>query len=83
MQFTVSRETYDKFRRAQDLLRHIVPNGDVAAIFERALGLLVDDLERKRIGKAAHPRAVSGAKPDSRSIPPLDTVCVWREDDSE
>jgi hypothetical protein len=50
VQFTVSRETYKKLRRAQDLLRHVVPNGDAAAIFERALGLLVDDLERKRIG---------------------------------
>ena len=34
VQFTVSRETHDKLRRAQDLLRHSIPNGDPAAIFE-------------------------------------------------
>ena len=33
-QFTASRACREKFRRAQELLRHRVPNGDVAAIFE-------------------------------------------------
>src|SRR5687767_9739708 len=32
IQMTVNRETYDKLRQAQDLLRHSVPNGDPAAI---------------------------------------------------
>ena len=32
VQFTVSRETHDKLRRAQDLLRHLIPDGDIAAI---------------------------------------------------
>jgi hypothetical protein len=36
MQITISRDTHDKLRRVQDLLRHVVPNGDPAAIFERA-----------------------------------------------
>ena len=35
VQFTVSRETHDKLRRAQDLLRHSIPNGDPAAILDR------------------------------------------------
>ena len=30
IQFTVSREAYEKLRRVQDLLRHTVPNGDPA-----------------------------------------------------
>ena len=42
VQFTVSRETYEKLRRAQDLLRHAIPNGDPAAIFDRALTPLLD-----------------------------------------
>jgi hypothetical protein len=46
IQVTVSREAHDKLRRAQDLLRHVVPNGDPAIILERALDLLVADLER-------------------------------------
>ncbi len=31
-QFTVDRQTYQKLREAQDLLRHRVPNDDIAAI---------------------------------------------------
>jgi hypothetical protein len=46
LQFTVSRETPDKLRRAQDLLRHSIPDGDPAAVFDRALTLLLEHLER-------------------------------------
>ena len=42
VQFTVSSETHDKLRRVQNLLRHAVPNGDPAEIFDRALTVLVD-----------------------------------------
>ena len=80
IQFTVSRETHDKLRRAQDLLRHVVPNGDPAIIFERALELLVDDLERRRIGKAAHPRAARETNSDSRHIPAAVKRAVWQRD---
>ena len=48
VQFTISRETHDKLRRAQDLLRHSIPNGDPAEIFDRALTLLVEHLEKRR-----------------------------------
>jgi len=47
---TVSAETHAKLRRAQDLLSHTIPNGDHAAILDRALTLLVDQLERQKIG---------------------------------
>ena len=43
IQLTVSRETHDKFRRAQALLRHAVPSGDAAEIFDRAITLLVEE----------------------------------------
>jgi hypothetical protein len=42
VQFTVSRDTYDKLRRVQDLLRHQVPDGDPAAIFDRAVAFVRD-----------------------------------------
>jgi hypothetical protein len=56
VRFTASAETCAKLRRAQDLLRHAVPNGDTAAIVDRALTLLVADLERKKFATTDRPR---------------------------
>jgi hypothetical protein len=56
IQFTVSRQTHDKLRRAQDLLRHAVPTGDPAIIFDRALTLLLTQLERSKTGATTRPR---------------------------
>src|SRR6267143_103210 len=49
-QFTASRACHEKFRQAQDLLRHRVPNGDVAMIFEKALHVLIDHVKKERFG---------------------------------
>jgi hypothetical protein len=68
VQFTVSRATYDKLRRAQDLLRHSIPDGDPAAIFDRALTVLVADLEQVKLAATARPRAPRPAASGSRHI---------------
>jgi hypothetical protein len=47
-QFTASRACHEKLRQAQDLLRHRVPNGDVATIFEKALDVLIDQVKKER-----------------------------------
>lgn len=67
IKLTVSRETHDKFRRAQDLLRHTLPSGDPAAVVDRALTVLVEQLERRRLAKSNRPRskAVSAANTSS------------------
>jgi hypothetical protein len=80
IQFTASRETYDKLRRAQDLLRHTVPNGDPAIVFERAIALLLEQLERIRIAKTARPRAHHSMNQDSRHIPAAMKRTVWKRD---
>jgi hypothetical protein len=69
IQFTVGRATRDKFRRAQDLLRHSVPSGDPAEIFDRALTMLVEKLERTKFAAGARPRRVSSTPTRSRHIP--------------
>jgi 5-methylcytosine-specific restriction endonuclease McrA len=53
VQFTASRETRDKLREAQALLRHQVPDGDLAKIVDLALDLLLADTKQKRfaVGK--------------------------------
>ena len=80
VQFTVGSDTYEKLRRAQDLLRHSVPNGDLAAVFDRALTLLVAQLERTKVAATAHPRAVRASKSKSRHIPSAIKRAVWTRD---
>jgi len=88
VQMTISGETYAKLRRAQDLLRHAVPDGDVPAILDRALTLLVAGLEKTRMAATSRPatkRARSrsrGSATDRRSrhIPAAVTRAVWARD---
>jgi HNH endonuclease len=80
VQFTVSRETYEKLRRAQDLLRHSVPDGDPAVVFERALTLLLAELESKKLAATERPRAARAAAPGSRHIPAAVRREVWKRD---
>ena len=56
VQVTLSRATHDKLRRAQDLLRHAIPTGDLAVLLDRALTLL---LSRPREGPARRGRAAT------------------------
>jgi HNH endonuclease len=67
--FTGSGITRDKFRRAQDLLRHAVPNGDAAEIFDRALTALLRELERKKFAASDRPRPPRVSDSGSRTIP--------------
>jgi 5-methylcytosine-specific restriction endonuclease McrA len=68
-----------------------VPNGDVAEIFDQALTLLVDRLERRKLGAAKHPRVATRESPSgpnkratsrkrSRHIPAAVKREVWRRD---
>lgn len=81
VQFTVGREAYEKLRRVQDLLRHCVPNRDPAVIFERAIALLLEDLEKKRIAVTDRPRAATTARKRSRHVPAEVRRTVWARDD--
>jgi hypothetical protein len=80
IQLTVSRETHDKFRRAQALLRHALPSGDAAEIFDRAVTLLVDQLERQRFAQTERVRATKPGPGASRHIPAAVRRAVWRRD---
>ena len=90
LRVTLSAASHAKLRRAQDLLRHSVPNGDPAVIVERALALLVDDLERRRLANVAKPRVrprddrgsgPSAAKAaPSRHVPAAVRREVWARD---
>jgi hypothetical protein len=80
IQFTMSREMHDKLRRAQDLLRHVIPNGDVAVVFDRALTALIGELEKRKCGAVIHPRSARHAASESRHIPGSVRRQVWARD---
>ncbi len=81
IQLTVSRETHDKFRRAQSLLRHAVPSGDAAEIFDRAITLLVEKVERQKAALVARPRSTHKSDSAARHIAAAVRREVWKRDD--
>ena len=80
VQFTISRETRDKLQQVQDLMRHVVPNGDPATIFDRALTVLLAELERKKFAATATPRRARQLDDGSRHIPASVRREVWHRD---
>ena len=80
IRFTARAETYDLLRRAQDLLGHAVPSGDLGQVFDRALALLVADLERKTFGATSRPQKSRGQSDDSRHIPAAVRRAAWNRD---
>jgi hypothetical protein len=68
VRFTARASTRDNLRRAQDLLRHALPSGDVAEIFDRALRLFVRDLERMKFAATDRPRPGLGPARGSRNV---------------
>jgi len=91
VQFTIGEESHDKLRRLQALLRREIPDGDPAAIVDRALTLLLERVERKKLAAAAKPRVARPirpgtdtqdwrAVPNSRDIPNHVKRASWRRD---
>ncbi|HEX9603722.1 MAG TPA: hypothetical protein VF973_08195 [Myxococcales bacterium] len=71
-QFTGSRACHEKFRQLQDLLRHRIPDGDLATIFETALDLTLEHVKKERfaMGRKARAAPADGAEASSsRHIP--------------
>ena len=56
VQFTIDQETHDDLRCLQALLRREIPDGDPAAIFKRAVRLLREKVENKKLGATTKPR---------------------------
>ena len=80
VQFTIGRETQEKLRQAQDLLRRELPDGDLAAIFDRALTLLLQDIARRKVAASNSPRKGRDVRPGSRHIPAEVKRRVWLRD---
>lgn len=85
VQFTATAEFCDKLRLAQDLLRHQIPDGDLAEILDRALAVLLEALAWERFATSDRPRK-RGADQSGRSatgtrhIPAEVKRAVWLRD---
>ena len=81
IQFTADQDTYDKLCQAQALMRHQNPYGLIAPIVNKALTLLIADIERVRAGLVARPRRMSRVTANgSRHIPAAVRRAVWMRD---
>jgi hypothetical protein len=80
VQLTVNQDTYDKLRRVQDLLRHQLPTGDPAVIFDRAISLLLETLEKRKLAATSRPRVEQAAKSHTRHVPAAVRRKVWARD---
>ena len=80
LQVTVGQETYDKLRRAQELLGHSIVPGDLAEVFDRALDALIVKLEKRKFATTEHPRHSKVAK--GRHVP-ADVRRAVRERDGD
>jgi hypothetical protein len=82
VQVTVGHETVEKLRRVQDLLRHVVPNGDLATILDRAVTALLAQVERAKLAATDAPRARGREVTlGSRHIPAAVRRAVWTRDE--
>src|SRR6185436_246167 len=81
MRVTLSGDAHRKLERARNLLRHSIPNGDAAAIVDRALTVLVEQLERTKVAATSRPRkTVRATSARSRHVPAAVKRQVWTRD---
>ena len=72
VQFTASAELHDKLERLTALMRSQVPDGDLAAVIDRAVSDTLERLEARRFARTNTPRKTLGQtdmSPSSRHIP--------------
>ena len=82
IRFTGDSALRDKIYKAQALLRHRVPDGNLTEIFSAALDALVAAVEKERFGVGARPRKrATAAKPASRYIPKETKRTVYKRDE--
>jgi hypothetical protein len=82
--FTMNTSTIEKLKRAKDLLAHalhgLAPGDCYGEIIDRAVTLLLEDLEKKRCGRTERPRPCRPARDGSPYIPADIKRAVWERD---
>ena len=68
LQVTLTKSTHDKLRRAQELLSHALPSGEIAQVLDRALDELISKLEKRRFAATKRPGKPRRSK-SARHVP--------------
>jgi hypothetical protein len=73
VEFTADRSLKNKLEQAEELMRHRVGKGNLVAVIERALDLLIAEVTKERFGVGRKPRSTAaegeGREVVSRHIP--------------
>jgi hypothetical protein len=69
LQLNASGMLKQKLELARDLMSHNNPTGDLAAVVERALEVLIDKIQRERLAQTSARRASTTVQVGSRHIP--------------
>ncbi len=83
IQVPIDEATHAKLRRAQALLAHAVPSGELAAVLDRALDALLERLEKRKGAtpvRATRPAGEARLVPRGRTIPAHVRRAVWERD---
>ncbi len=82
VRLALSPATHAKLRHAQALLSHAEPSGELAQVVDRALDVLIAQLERRKAALTDRPRKTPGQRPAAkRTIPAHVRRAVWRRDE--
>ena len=82
IRFTAPREFHDDLRTAQALLRHRIPDGDLAKVLGAALRLLIADVKKERfaVGRKARSAPAKNQLEPTRHIPDAIKRAVFERD---
>jgi 5-methylcytosine-specific restriction endonuclease McrA len=81
IQLTVDRSTRDKLNYARELLSHSIPSGDLAAVVDRALDVLIGRLEKRKLAATRRPRSPRTRSTRPRTVPADVRRLVWARDE--
>jgi 5-methylcytosine-specific restriction endonuclease McrA len=88
LQMPIGKRVHDKLRYAASLMSHRVAAGDMEAVMERALDMLIPALEKQKFGATTKPRRPHGRtrRPEGnnpRVIPADVKRAVWKRDEGQ
>ena len=84
LQLTIGQEARDKLAELQDLLSHQIPDGDAAAVIERALDALLTETKKKKAALTDRPRSkVTTAAKKTRTIPARVRRAMFERDEGQ